>query len=200
MKHLDFQKAIEYLQKAVPTEEATRIDQHVSGCSQCQEEIEIAHSFLTTPQNLSTPAPNLLNRVTAAFKRKQDRLSKRPLRLANLEFDSWNIPSPLGVRGGSPEERQLLYIQDQYDLDVQITKDTNQDAYVIQGQLLDSQTIPTRLDGYEVQLVDPGIVLWRSMTDELGRFTFSYCPPGDYSLRVILDTQDLYLDSLQLQA
>ncbi len=135
MNHLDFQKAIDYLQKTVSTEESAQIDQHLTGCSQCQEEIEIARNFLAAPQNLSAPSPNLLNRVTTAFKRKQERLATRTERKAALQFDSWSQLVALGVRG-VPQERQLLFHEDEFDLDLQIMNDREAEKYTMRGQLL----------------------------------------------------------------
>ena len=77
MNHLDFQQAIEYLQKTLPNDKTNLIDQHLLACATCQQEIEVARQFMGTPQNLSAPSPNLLNRVTAAFRRKQERLDNR---------------------------------------------------------------------------------------------------------------------------
>jgi hypothetical protein len=196
MNHLDFQKAIDYLQKILSTEETTQIDHHLATCSQCQEEIEIAKNFLTAPKNLSTPSPNLLNRVTTAFKRKQERLTTRTERKAALQFDSWSQLVALGVRG-VPQERQLLFHEDAFDLDLQVMNDREAEKYTMRGQLLGdlvSDTTDT-LEGISLRLRNKTNGQSRQgLTDQYGRFSFSLVDQADYELFVELKEQDIIIN------
>ena len=196
MNHLDFQNAIHYLQKTLPTEEAAQIDQHLSDCSQCQEEIEIAQNFLAAPQALSAPSQNLLNRVTTAFKRKQERLTTRTERKAALQFDSWSQLVALGVRG-VPQERQLLFHEDEFDLDLQVMNDREAEKYTMRGQLLGdlvSDTTET-LEGISLRLRNKTNGQSRQgLTDQYGRFSFSLVDQADYELFVELKEQDIIIN------
>ena len=196
MNHLDFQNAIDYLQKTLPTEEAAQIDQHLSDCSQCQEEIEIAQNFLAAPQALSAPSQNLLNRVTTAFKRKQERLTTRTERKAALQFDSWSQLVALGVRG-VPQERQLLFHGDEFDLDLQVMNDREAEKYTMRGQLLGdlvSDTTET-LEGISLRLRNKTNGQSRQgLTDQYGRFSFSLVDQADYELFVELKERDIIIN------
>ena len=196
MNHLDFQKAIDYLQKTLSTEETTQIDQHLSNCSHCQEEIEIAQNFLTAPQNLSTPSPNLLNRVTTAFKRKQERLTTRTEHKAALQFDSWSQLVALGVRG-VPQERQLLFHEDEFDLDLQVMNDREAEKYTMRGQLLGGFADDTsdNLEGISLKLRNKTDgQIRQGLTDQYGRFSFSLVDQADYELFVELKEQDIIIN------
>ena len=196
MNHLDFQKAIDYLQKTLSTEETTQIDQHLSNCSHCQEEIEIAQNFLTAPQNLSTPSPNLLNRVTTAFKRRQERLTTRTEHKAALQFDSWSQLVALGVRG-VPQERQLLFHEDEFDLDLQVMNDREAEKYTMRGQLLGGFADDTsdNLEGISLKLRNKTDgQIRQGLTDQYGRFSFSLVDQADYELFVELKERDIIIN------
>lgn len=150
----------------------------------------------------SLPETDLLNRVAAAFQRKQSRQSKRPSLPATLQFDNWTQSAALGIRGNGLRERQLLFSEGAFDLDLQIVEDPTSHMVVIRGQLLpmdETEDEPT-LEGIELHLMNDEGVHSRRITDEYGRFHFSNCEPGDYSLRVILDDHDIILKSLTVKA
>jgi hypothetical protein len=58
----------------------------------------------------------------------------------------------------------------------------------------------TALEGIELHLINDEGTHSRRITDEYGRFHFSNCLPGNYSLRVILDDHDIVLKSLTVKA
>ncbi len=153
-------------------------------------------------QDLSFPEKTLLNRVAAAFQRKQARQPKRPSLPATLQFDNWTQSAALGIRGNGLRERQLLFSEGAFDLDLQIVEDPTTHLVVIRGQLLpmDEAENPTTLEGIELHLMNDDGVHSRRITDEYGRFHFSNCLPGEYSLRVILDDHDIILKSLTVKA
>ena len=153
-------------------------------------------------ENLTAPEPNLLSRVQAAYRRRQSRKNERPSLPAALKFDNWTQTAALGVRGGIPRERQLLFSEGAFDLDVQIVKDAEDDTLSVRGQLLqmDDVYLDAVMEGIEIQLIHPDGLTSRRLTDEYGRFHFSNCFPGDYTLRVILDDHDIILESLAVKA
>lgn len=196
MNHLDFQQAIEYLQKGMPPDETAQIDQHVLTCTACQQEIEVAQQFIAAPQNLSAPSPNLLNRVTAAFRRKQERLTNRTEQKAALQFDSWAQLVALGVRG-VPQERQLLFHEDEFDLDLQVMNDRETKTYTMRGQMLGSFASDTAndLEGVSLKLRNKTNGQNRQgLTDQYGRFSFSQLDQSDYELFVELKERDIVIN------
>lgn len=196
MKHLDFQQAIEYLQKALSPAELSQIEQHLQTCTVCHQEIETAQQFINATQNLSAPSPNILNRVTAAFRRKQERLANRTEQKAALQFDSWAQLVALGVRG-VPQERQLLFHEDKFDLDLQVMNDREAKTYTMRGQMLGSfaQDTSDDLEGVSLTLRNKTNGQSRQgLTDQYGRFSFSQLDQSDYELFVALKERDIVIN------
>lgn len=151
----------------------------------------------------SLPEKSLMDRVTAAFQRKKSRLEERPSLSAALQFDNWAQPAALGMRGNGLRERQLLFSEGEFDLDLQIVKDRDSHAVIVRGQLLpvnDLEFDELALEGIELHMIDDEGAESRRLTDEFGRFHFSNCLPGDYTLRVILEDHDIILKSLAIKA
>lgn len=196
MSHINFQKAIDYQQKTLSVEEMNNISQHLLNCATCQDELAVAQHFLSTPQNLSAPPPGLLNRVKAAFRRKQEHLPERTERKAYLQFDSWAQLAALGMRG-VPQERQLLFHEDEFDLDIQVMNDRKTETYTIRGQLLGSfaDDSPGELEGIALNLKNKTTEQIRQgLTDQYGRFSFSQIDQADYELFVELKERDIVIN------
>jgi len=149
-------------------------------------------------KSLTAPEPMLLNRLTAAFRRKQARKAERPSLDATLKFDNWTQAPALGVRGSAARERQLLFSEGAFDLDLQIVKDAENSTFTVRGQLLqtDEEYPDAQLEGIELHLSQADGPKSLRVTDEYGRFHFSYCSPGEYTLQVILDDHDIMLKPL----
>ena len=141
------------------------------------------------------PSDGLMNAVLSAFRRKQTSSATKKKDSAELQFDSWANGVALGMRG-TPQERQLLFSNTDYDLDLQIARDTTTNLHQVQGQLLHNVMTDEDLGGVELRLLPTDS--WdylerRCLTDRLGRFSFSYVEPGSYSLQVFLEEQHLAL-------
>jgi len=150
-------------------------------------------------ETLTAPEPTLLNRLTAAFRRKQARQEERPSLAATLKFDNWTQPAALGVRGVATRDRQLLFSEGDFDLDLQIVKDAENNTFSVRGQLLQVEE-DAQLEGIELRLIQTDGSRSRRVTDEYGRFHFSHCLPGNYTLQVILDDHDIILKSPAIKA
>ena len=203
MKHPNFQKLVDYLDDKLSTDEAQEIKAHVTACAQCETELNRAGYLVITRQDddLVAPELSLLNRVVTAFRRQQNRLVERPQRGASLEFDSWTQMAPLGVRGVVPE-RQMLFSEDTFDVDLQIVKDPpDSNTFALRGQFLISNDRSgfDALDGIEIRLTHTVGTEWRGLTDLLGQFSFSQLPKGLYTLSIILEDHDITLEDVELK-
>jgi hypothetical protein len=144
----------------------------------------------------------LLNRVTVAFRHKQARLSERIAQEAHLQFDSWSQLSALGARG-VPQERQLLFHEAEFDLDLQVMNNRETGMYTMRGQLLGSfaDEMPDELEGISLTLKNKATGQIRGgLTDNYGRFAFSLVDQANYELLVALKERDIVvnLDSLSI--
>ena len=203
MEHPNFQKLLDFLDDKLSADEVQEIKAHVTACAQCETELNRARYLLTTRQDddLIAPELSLLNRVVTAFRRQQNRLPDRPQRGASLEFESWTQMAPLGARG-VVQERQMLFSEDRFDVDLQIVKDPpNSSTFTLRGQFLINNDISgfDALDGIEIRLTDAADTAWRGLTDTLGQFSFSQLPEGVYSLSIILEDHDITLENVELK-
>jgi len=81
---------------------------------------------------------------------------------------------------------------------LQIVKDAEDNTFTIRGQLLQANEVYPNadLEGIELRLSQANGNESLRVTDEYGRFHFSHCSPGDYTLHVILDDHDIILEPL----
>lgn len=196
MKKVDFQMLVDYLQGDLDEVERAVVEQHIQHDPHGREEVARARQTVARLQEapLAAPPPSLLGRVQAAFQQKRRAQANRVRHEALLQFDSWAQPSPVGVRG-LPQERQLLFHQGNYDLDLQVVTDRAANAYIMRGQLLsDSTTVQHELEGIALNLRHPASGQERrSLTDAYGRFTFSHLDQGNYVLLVELQSYDIVI-------
>ena len=204
MEHPNFQKLVDFLDDNLSAGEVQEIKTHITACAQCETELNRARYLLTTRQDddLIAPELSLLNRVVVAPAVRLAADGDRPQRGASLEFDSWTQMAPLGARG-VVQERQLLFSEDRFDIDLQIAKDPpNSSTFTLRGQFLINNEISgfDALDGIEIRLTGATDTAWRSLTDRLGQFSFSQLPEGVYSLSIILEDHDITLENVELKA
>lgn len=196
--HIPFSIQINYLEYSLNEAEHAEVQAHLDLCSTCLQAVEETRQTLHNLRysDLVEPQPSLIQRTLAAFRRQRRRMEDRPQRTAMLTFDSWAKTAPVGVRRGMPANHQLLFTENDLDLDVQVSNDETSGLFILRGQLLEVSTQLNNLEGIEVLLTDPEGISQRGLTDELGQFTFSYLAQGTYSLQVALDDSDLKLETI----
>jgi hypothetical protein len=202
MKEIEFQTLIDYLDDNLTESERMAVETYLEEDPTGQQELARARQALAGlwSDDMVEPSPSLVARVRAAFRRQLNRGSDRPLRRAELQFDSW-AQLPQGVRG-VPQERQLLFHEGAYDLDLQVAQAQTPNDYVMRGQLLaDSPGLQNELEGILLNLRNTTTGQERrGLTDQYGRFSFSQLSKGEYLLLVELDSYDIVivLESLSL--
>lgn len=201
MSHLTFQTLLDYIEDKLPQPERLRVESHLADCGVCREELDAAKSMMHGLEkfHLSAPAPNLVQRTLAAFRRQQQQLTERIAHAATLQFDSKTMSMAFGTRGAA-QEHQLLYSFNPFDLDIQISHDPASNTSTLHGQLLSQNEEEQDMMGIQLRLsstdadTDPRL----GITDELGRFSFAYLADGDYSLHISFETHDLVIDPLTI--
>ena len=95
---------------------------------------------------------------------------------------------------GLPQDRQLLFHEGVYDLDLQLVNDRATDAVTMRGQLLSASRLRQDLEGVPIRLYHllSGMNR-RGITDGYGRFSFSHLEKGDYTLTVAMHSYDIIL-------
>ncbi len=146
---------------------------------------------------LTMPSADVLDRVLSVYQRRAKRAQVRPTKNAALQFDSL-IAGAVGVRGGSLDERQLMFSSDTVHIDMQIvTADKT-----VHGQVLMSADTADGLTGLELHLIhqendaDTRI----GLTDRFGRFTFTHILPGNYTLQLLGEESDVVIEPITVAA
>ena len=164
----------------------TPLDQLKQAASEA-EDID-ALKNLAEPLAAAAPQETLLDRAASLFRQRLKQARERPPISAELQFDSWNGSLALGVRNGVVTDRQLLFQHGDVDVDLQIVPITGSSHANVQGQIM---TEAVDLAGIELRLSEPNGKERGRITDEMGDFIFSYCPAGDYTLTIALESGDL---------
>ena len=201
MTDVNFEMLIAYLNNELSTEEKAIVAEYLKNTPNAEAELESAHQIIASLENppLTAPEKNMLSRVQAVFRHKINQQKERLQHEANLTFDSWSHPMPLGVRG-APQERQMLFHKGAFDIDIQLLNDPPTNNLTLRGQIL-TATAGVDLEGIEIALQAKSNQLSRrSLTDAYGRFSFTQIQNGDYQLKASLDDSEiiLTLDDLQI--
>jgi hypothetical protein len=200
MKHLGVESLIKYLENDMLPAERKDFEAHLVSCEICQGKLTDVRRMLGATEahdELVSPPEDLMQRVVTAFRRRLNQSADRLRRQAVLQFDSWTHLSPVGVRGMS-HERQLLFSESTWDLDLQIVREREEDTFALRGQILGEEVNAGGLEGIELRVTDSEGAERRGLTDHLGCFNFTRLSEGTYSVQVFLDDYDLVLDSVVL--
>jgi len=200
MDHFSFETLIEYTENRLSAAKRAAIAAHLETCAICRGELERVRRIFNdiAVEPWVAPADHLVSRVMSAFHRQANRLPQRSLKPVHLNVDSWAQLAALGIRGSS-RERQFLFSENGFDLDVQVVREPSAQDYALQGQLLSNDDENADMQGIEVRLGHANSER-RGLTDYLGRFNFVGLAAGTYTLKLILNDRDLLIETLPIEA
>lgn len=206
MAHLTAPQLIDFYKKNMTASDTAVVDSHLAECINCQRELDKIIRLLTglLGSDFVEPNPGATEKLALAFRQKQARLAKRIKQTAVLEFDSWVKPSTASVRR-QIGQRQFLFSQDIYDIDIQVMNQVANHTFDLQGQVVitiaPEQKGPfSSLAGIQVRLLQENGEEWWGATDENGRFSFLHLPFDTYSFQLLLKDRDIIFDSLEILA
>lgn len=199
MREINLETLMAYLQDELMAVDRavveTYLQENPHGREQLAEAQKLLDGLRANADDLAAPPASLLSRAQAAFRQQMKRVTARPSCPADLQFDSWAQPMPLGARGvgGELQERHLLFHEGDHDLDLQVVNEPTADAVTMRGQLLGGAGAP-ELEGIALSLrrLATGEER-RGLTDGYGRFAFSQLEKGDYLLSVALQSHDMVI-------
>lgn len=200
VEHLSVESLLQYLEGEMTSADERESKAHLDACEDCRAKLADVRRMLQgmrAEDELVDPPQGLMGRLAAAFRRRLTRSDERSRREAHLQFDSWAQPAAAGVRGTS-HERQLLFSESKWDLDLQIVREGEEDTFALRGQILGEEMDSGELEGIELRVTDSQGTERRGLTDHLGRFNFAQLSGGRYSVHVFLDEYDVVLDSVVL--
>lgn len=171
-----------------------------------QAQVAWARAFLQLGEAVivETPSPALHQRLQQLFVdhgRQRQTTTAEPgfwqRLVAALTFDSFLQPGLAGVRSADTlVTRQLVYSTDLADVALNIGRERTHDRHTLAGQLLPTGALDPAT--VSVQLLHNEREVGITLTDDLGEFTFTALPVGEYQLILSADQWELWLPSFAL--
>lgn len=146
---------------------------HLKDCPECRQELELLKAFPVAGQLPLPDAPTGWIEKAAALGKRTGVLGTLKTLVAELTFDSWKIPQPVGVRGESLLDQRRLRFEAE-NINIDIRAEHTDEGWVFIGQVSGAEMGEADLKVGK-KTVHPdrhGFYQWSSKT-----------PPGALSLR-----------------
>ena len=206
MSHITSPQLLDYYKKSLNVDDNARVKAHLADCAVCQQELETMVRLLAGLQqaDFEEPNPSATQKLLLAFRKKQARLATRLRQTATLEFDSWANLATANLRRHMGQ-RQLLFSEGAYDIDLQVMNQVATHNFDLQGQVLkaivpEERDAITSLAGLQIRLYDKNDEEWWGVTDDNGRFSFLQLAFGTYTFQLIVEDRDILFEDLDILA
>ena len=194
-RHIPFNRLIDHVEGRLSPDEQTQIQAHTAACSRCATQLAWLERVigLMRTNNYEEPPARVVSAISRMFSSYTPAPSSslRQRIIAVLRFDSAQLPLSVGRRSGSSTERQLLFIAETLDLEVQITQSGS--LWEVSGQVLNAD-----VQGLAELHGPAGEV--RAMLNEVGEYLLPPVPPGRYTLILQLTTAEIAIPELEIGA
>jgi hypothetical protein len=189
MKHFATEEWADFARGVIEKDRKSLMQNHLqSGCRECAQVLGLwqrVHSAAQTEAK-ATP-PEGVVRVAKAMYGQRAILGQEPrVTMAEVLFDSFAGPLPVGVRSAASAPRQLLYGTGKHRIDVRLEPQTDSEKVSVIGQVLDSSEPKKDLEGLLVLLLAGDRVLDESQTNRFGEFHLECALAERLELRVKL--------------
>jgi len=183
-KHIDLGHLYDFLSGQVAMEADSRA--HIEVCDQCRSDIAFLQwlgDFGARERIYEPPSWALANAEHVFRLKKPGIVTIARELVANLVYDSFNEPLPIGVRRRDLPARQALYQAGNVQLDLKI-EHGDEEGFII-GQIV-ADKADVDVNGLHIEITEAGCVIGKSTTNALGEFIFQNLPKGNYELQVFL--------------
>jgi hypothetical protein len=201
-----FSELLDWLEGRLPPEEAQVLAQRLETAeAPTQADLDWLHLFQQARQSIQSASPPLSVRATlqerfAAYAETRQPPGLFQRLLAMLTFDSRLQSVTAGLRSVSDdtEQRQLIYTSEAAEIAVTIQPALPDKNFTLTGQVFPLKDTPA--DAFSVQLLMAAREVGLVAADELGEFTFTNLPTGEYSMVVSAGDFEVVIPSLHLQS
>jgi hypothetical protein len=202
-----FSELLDWLEGRLPPDEAQAMAKRLESADEAtQADLDWLRLFLQARQSLqfASPPPSVREALKGRFAayveaRQPPGLFQRLL--ATLTFDSRGQPATLGIRSAQPADegpqRQLIYTTESAEIALTIQPTLPNQSFTLSGQIFPLGDTPA--PAFSVQLLRDIQEVGLAAADDLGEFTFSNIPVGEYSLVVSAGQYEVVIPSLHLQ-
>ena len=169
-----------------------------------QADLDWLRLFLQARQSVqfASPPPGVretLKQRFAAYAEAREPPGPFQRWLATLTFDSRAQPVTAGLRSAAEEgqQRQLIYTTEAAEIALTVQSILPDKNFMVAGQIFPMGKTPTHT--FSIQLLRDAWEVALGATDELGEFTFSDLPAGEYHMVVSAGQYEVVIPSLLLR-
>jgi hypothetical protein len=197
-----FSELLDWLEGRLPPDKARDVAERLQTADAAtQTDLDWLRLFQQARQSVQFASPPPSVRETLIQRFAEARQPPGPFQrwLATLTFDSRAQPVTAGLRSAVEEDqrRQLIYITKAAEIALTIQSILPEKNFIVTGQIFPRRDTPTHT--FSIQLLRDAEEVALSATDELGEFTFSDLPAGEYDIVVSTEQYEVVIPSLHLQ-
>jgi hypothetical protein len=201
-----FSELLDWLEGKLPPDQAQAVAERLETADQAtQADLDWLRLFLQARQSVqfASPPPSLRNTLRERFAayaeaRQPPGLFQRLL--ATLTFDSRTQAAAVGLRSARAEEgqqRQLIYTTETAEIALSVQPTLPNTNFTVTGQIFPAGETPAQ--AFSVQLLREASEVDLAAADELGEFTFTDLPAGEYEMVVSAGDFEMVIPSLLLK-
>jgi hypothetical protein len=203
----NFSELLDWLEGKLPPEQAQAVAERLQTADAAtQDDFDWLRLFLQARRSVqfATPPPRIRETLRARFAsyagaRLPPGLFQRLL--ATLTFDSWAQAATTGLRSAQRadegQQRQLVYTTEAAEIALSIQPALPNKNLTVTGQIFPAGDIPAH--AFSVQLLRAGSEVDLTAVDDLGEFTFTDIPGGEYEMVVSAGEYEMVISPLLLQ-
>ena len=201
-----FSELLDWLDGRLPPEEAQALAERLEiAGSATRADLDWLHLFQQARQSIQSASPPSSVRATlqerfAAYAETRQPPGLFQRLLAMLTFDSRLQPVTPGLRSvaDDTDQRQLIYTSEAAEVAVTLQPTLPDKNFTLTGQIFPLKDTPA--DAFSVQLLMAAREVGLVAADELGEFTFTNLPTGEYSMVVSAGDFEVVIPSIHLQS
>jgi hypothetical protein len=195
MKHFALDQWVDFSRGLVSAEDAIRMSNHlVAGCTSCQREADFCSHLTNVCQRLQTQRQGIekvpesvLRMAKAIFPVNASARPKRGMLLPiELIFDSFLVPSPVGLRATWQVGWQGLYRAGECSLDVRIEPELKSTRAALIGQITNHVLPEAEMSNIQVCLRSGNLVVAETLSNRFGEFQMEYEQQAQLKLCITL--------------
>ena len=197
-----FSELLDWLEGRLPPDKARDVAERLQTADAAtQTDLDWLRLFQQARQSVQFASPPPSVRETLIQRFAEARQPPGPFQrwLATLTFDSRTQPVTAGLRSAIEESqrRQLIYITKAAEIALTIQSILPEKNFIVTGQIFPRGDTPTHT--FSIQLLRDAEEVALAAADELGEFTFSDLPAGEYDIVVSTEQYEVVIPSLHLQ-
>jgi hypothetical protein len=190
MKHYGIAQWVDFTRGIVPDLDGSAMQRHLSeGCSECQELADFCSKISNICQDMAAiSVPDwLVRNARSVFPVRKAEAPKRAFRIpVELIYDSFLVPSPVGLRATWQVGWQALYRAGDCSLDLRVEPELHSSRAAVIGQISNHVLPGDRMEGISVCVKSGRVVVAETRSNAFGEFQMEYEQQGRLQLCVDL--------------